>query len=242
MNLERYFIADSLIVDTHAFLTDEQAKHCRTVMRNKPGDRVVLFNGFSGEYIAEIINLTKKDINLKILEFNDIQRTPSVKISLFTAIPRQKRFDFLIEKVTELGASEIIPLITKRSGNVSTELSDAKLSRYKTKIIETCKQCGRNILPTLCPAKSLESILTLDADLKIILHPYSEDLQISGIKRKIDSIMLAVGPEGGFTEDEVQSLQNKGWLGLSIGQSILRVETAAISALTLMIHYLDSFH
>jgi len=240
MSLERYFTDANLAIDKHVLLTDDQAKHCRTVMRNKPGDKVILFNGQGGEYIAEIENITKKDVQLRITEFIDIQRVPSAKIFLLTAVPKLKRFDFLVEKATELGVTEIIPLKTKRSDNFSSGLNDSKLERYNTKIVEACKQCGRNILPKISSAKSLETALNLDADLKVVLHPYVENFKIEQNVSAPTSIVLAVGPEGGFTEEEIQMFQNSGWKGLTIGQSILRVETAAISALSIINHFLDN--
>ncbi|MCD4658250.1 MAG: 16S rRNA (uracil(1498)-N(3))-methyltransferase [Planctomycetes bacterium] len=239
MKLERYFITDSLSVGKSACLTRDQAKHCRTVMRNKVCDSVVLFNGVGGEFISEITEISKNDIVLKVLEFVDVNRVPDAEILLFTAMPKHKRFDFLIEKATELGVSKIIPLLTSRSGNIRSAASESKTERRKTKIIEACKQCGRNILPELCAPRNLESMLEIDADLKIVLHPSTTNFRITEEKSKFKSIALAIGPEGGFTDAEVRSLKRNGWQCLTIGQSILRVETAVIAALSIVNHILD---
>ncbi len=239
MKLERYYIDDSLAVGQSANLTNEQAKHCRTVMRNKIGDSVVLFNGLGGEFVAEISTVSKKDIVLNVLEFININRIPETEITLFTAVPKHKRFDFLIEKATELGVNEITPLITERSSNIASAFNESNTKRHKTKIIEACKQSGRNILPVLNSPRTLESMISVDADLKIVLHPSTTNFKILNNPSKIKTIALAVGAEGGFTDAEVRSFLNNAWQTLTIGKSILRVETAVIAALSIVNHLLD---
>ncbi len=233
MSFDRYFIPDKFVVGDTVYLRDNQAKHCIAVMRHKKGDEIVLFNGTGGEYCAEIVGLAKREVMLTIKKFAPIERELSVNIILLVAPPKQKRFEFLIEKATELGVNKITPLVSKRSVRVKNELSETQRKRYIAKIIEACKQCGRNRLPALTAPVKLQDALATQADMRLLLSLEGSPDAVEILQKSPapSTIALAVGPEGGFTKEELADFRNNGWLEWRLANTTLRVETAALAAL-----------
>jgi 16S rRNA (uracil1498-N3)-methyltransferase len=218
---ERYYV-DQPLTPGPVAVAGPEAHHLAVVCRVRPGDRVSLFNGDGRQYRAVVTEAGKRTVSLDVEAVEEPARELGFRLEVAAPLPRGDRGQFLVEKLTELGVTAFVPLRTARSvvhpGDVE------KLRRY---VIEASKQCGRNVLMHVAPVASWNQYVARD-DLpaaKLLAHPSGE--RLAG--RPADGVACAVGPEGGFTEDEVARAQAAGWRGVSLGLRTLRVETAALT-------------
>ncbi len=221
---ERFYTPDSLGPGEY-ILSGAEAHHLATVRRFVQGDRVTLFNGDGNEYTAEIAATEKKSVALNVLSVIACDRELPFPLVVASALPKGDRADFLIEKLTELGVSRFIPLVTSRSVVVPKESTVARCARA---VIEASKQCGRNRLMAIdraCKWDELISRIDLPAS-RYLLHPGAFEHHLPSRV----GVTLAIGPEGGFDPEEVHAALALGWKAMSLGSRFLRVETAAVAA------------
>lgn len=226
---ERFFTSDSLCPGEYV-LTGAEAHHLATVRRFQPGDRVILFNGDGHEYPAEIVASAKKLVTLNILSGQLADRELAHPLVVASALPKGDRADFLIEKLTELGVTRFVPLITARAVVLPKE---ATVEKFRRAVIEASKQCGRNRLMAVEPAQKWAAFV-VRTDLphaRMVLHPAPG---LPEPPRSAGATAIAVGPEGGFTDEEVARAVAAGWQPVSLGTRVLRVETAAIAAAAIL--------
>ena len=215
-------------------IENEQFHYLSNVRRFCVGDEINIFDGLGNSYKARIDNIDKKSMKGTILSSKTLV-LPDKKISLYTAIPKGERFDWLIEKASETGVSKIVPVIYVRS--VVKELSENKLERYKKIYISASSQSWRaDIMPIEKPISFIEAVEKLFAqkDTLNILPWESEEekniLSILNENKDIKNINIFIGPEGGFDKTEIDIAIKKGFKTVTLGKNILRVETAAIVA------------
>jgi 16S rRNA (uracil1498-N3)-methyltransferase len=223
---DRFYTAD-LFGPGEYVLTGPEAHHITTVRRFAPGERVVLFNGDGCDYPAEILSVSKRTVAFTVLAPVAVDRELPFPLVIGSALPKGDRADFLIEKLTELGVTRFVPLITSRAIVHPKPTAVEKLTRA---VIEASKQCGRNRLMQVDAPRKWEEFVSL-ADLpetQVILHT-GPGLQPLAVPREAGSV-VAVGPEGGFTPEEIALATAKGWGVASLGPRVLRMETAAITA------------
>jgi 16S rRNA (uracil1498-N3)-methyltransferase len=203
-----------------------EAHHLATVCRLRPGDTVCLFNGDGSEYPALIENIHRRRVLLRVLRVDPPRAGPARRLEVAAPLPKGDRAQFLLEKLTELGVSSFVPLRTHRSVVHPRPNKLEKLERY---VIEACKQCGRNTLLRVEPMAEWQSYCrSTDLPCRILAHPEG------GVFRAIGAdAALAVGPEGGFQEEEIAWALEAGWKIVGLGERILRVETAALVLATL---------
>jgi 16S rRNA (uracil1498-N3)-methyltransferase len=198
-----------------------EAHHLTHVCRVRPGDGVCLFNGDGQEYPGSVKAVSKREVIVEVVAIDQPLREVGHRLEVAVPVPKGDRAQWLLEKLTELGATSFIPLQTARSVVHPREAKLDKLQRY---VIEASKQCGRNVLLRV-EALTTWSEYLRRADLparKLIGHPGGISATGEG------DVALAVGPEGGFTEEEVALARETGWQVIGLGPRILRVETAAI--------------
>lgn len=212
-------------------LDGSEAHHLATVRRMAVGDRVTLFNGDGREYPAEILAVGKKAVSLMILADAAHNRETRFPIVIASALPKGDRADFLLEKLTELGVSRLIPLITERSVVLPR---GTKMEKFTRHVIEASKQCGRNTLMIVESPRHWPELLAA-TDLpatRFILHPGTASSAMTAVPP--EGVCIAVGPEGGFTDAEVEAAIRAQWSRFSLGSRILRIETAALAAAAIM--------
>ena len=226
------FYTDAPLAPGEFVLSGQDAHHLATVRRFEPGDRVMLFNGDGHEYPAEILSVGKKQAVLTVQSREAVDREPPFPIVVGSALPKGDRADYLIEKLTEVGATRFVPLVTARA---VVQPKDARTDKLQRAVIEASKQCGRNVLLHVERPHTLSEFLTR-ADLppaRFILHTTGpERTEAGSIERNalVNGVAFAVGPEGGFSPDEVTQALAAGWRPISFGPRVLRVETAAVVA------------
>jgi 16S rRNA (uracil1498-N3)-methyltransferase len=220
---ERFYVSSP--ISEHVVLQGPEARHAVLVCRLQQGDHVYLFHGDGHEYRAEITALGKDRVDLTVLERFSPQRELPFRLEVACPLPKGDRGQFLIEKLAELGVSRFVPLRTRRSVVHPSESRQEKLARY---VIEASKQCGRNVLMQIGPLRTVETHL-IEKDLpplRLLAHPSGEPLTPphSG-----QDVAVAIGPEGGFSDEEVEGARGAGWRIVSLGPRVLRVETAALA-------------
>jgi 16S rRNA (uracil1498-N3)-methyltransferase len=225
----RFFTTDALSLGDYT-LEGPEAHHLAAVRRFNTGDRVTLFNGDGSEYQAEVLSIHKKSVVLQISEVTSIARELKYPLVVASALPKADRADFLIEKLTELGVSHFIPLLTERSIVRPKQVIVEKLHRA---VIEASKQCGRNTLMMVESPSNWQDLLerTDLPRIRMVLH---QDSGANALTKPAEGTIVAIGPEGGFTPEEVEAARQAGWKTHSLGPRILRVETAALAAATLL--------
>src|SRR6266542_3991393 len=203
---ERYYLNTGLGPGP-LVLDGPEAHHLATVCRSRPGDLVCLFNGDGHEYPARVVALERRHVTLEILEAIAPQRELPFRLEVAVPLPKGDRAQFLVEKLTELGVTTFVPLSTRRSVVHPREAKLEKLQRY---VIEASKQCGRNVLMEVKPLESWESYSrrTDLAEVRVLAHPGGAAQETLAQGRPMT---LAVGPEGGFTDEEVELARSAGW-------------------------------
>lgn len=220
---ERFYI-DMDLAPGEVELVGPEAHHLATVCRLRTDDEVTLFNGRGEQYPARILQASKRVVLLKVNAIEAAVRETPFPLEVAVSFPKGDRADFLVEKLTEVGVTRLIPLQTARS---VVHPRETKLERLHRQVIEASKQCGRNRLMEIGELATWESYCVSSSlpKYRVLAHPSGSPW--TGIPASEPSV-IAVGPEGGFTEDEVKVAIGHGWKPISLGPRILRVETAAI--------------
>ncbi|HEX3150799.1 MAG TPA: 16S rRNA (uracil(1498)-N(3))-methyltransferase [Gemmataceae bacterium] len=210
-------------------LDGPEAHHLATVRRFQPGDSVTLFNGDGHEYVSEIVSVGRKRVELQVTNLLSPVRELSFRLHVASALPKGDRGDFLIEKLTELGVTAFTPLITERS---IIKIDEAKTDKLRRAVIEASKQCGRNVLMQIFSPARWTDWFPQQSGRRLIAHTKVGEPMPGNPKRSeaTGGLTIAIGPEGGFSDEEVAAALAVGWEPFSLGPRILRVETAAIAA------------
>ena len=244
MTLHRFYIPPASWNEARPVLDETESRHAASVLRLREGDLVSVFNGEGTEVHARIVQSGKRET---LLEAVRVLHTPPVpaRLILAQAIPKGKNLDLVLQKATELGASEIIPLVTERTvARPEAAEATAKQEKWQRIAIEACKQCGQNHLPKVHPpvafSNFLKSLPATGLPLIAALDPAARSLHniLSLSPTRPDSALVLIGPEGDFTPDELTAAKSAGCLPLSLGPIILRTETAAVYALSILGHEL----
>jgi len=222
---ERFFLAAPPEAG-RATLSGDEARHLARVLRAKVGDLVRVFDGSGGEWSARVTQIGRDAVALDIGDVVPATPQATRAVTLAVALPKGDRQKWLVEKLTELGVERLVPLVTERGVAEATESARARLERG---VVEACKQCGRNTLMEIAEPATLEALATRHPDaLRLVAQPGGRPLA-EGIGRDHREIVAAVGPEGGFTPDEISAAERCGFERVSLGPHILRIETAAIA-------------
>jgi 16S rRNA (uracil1498-N3)-methyltransferase len=232
MRIPRIYQPGALAPQHTLQLVDDAANHVGRVLRMQAGDKLCLFNGDGHDYPAEITGTDKKTITVQITERVDNRVESPLKIHLGQGISRGDRMDFAIQKAVELGVTEITPLFTERCGvKLDAQRLQKRTEQWQKIAISACEQSGRSVVPTVHPAQNLDKWLAQHTnELKLTLDPWAKDT----IKTltPVSSVRLIIGPEGGFSEREVQLTTGAGFVAVQLGPRVLRTETAALTAIS----------
>lgn len=229
--LPRFFVDPPLTVGPLA-LSGNEAHHLMHVLRLESGSRVSLFDGTGQESSAVVISVNRHAVILEAESPVASTRDCAISLTVAVSLPKADRQKFLIEKLTELGVSTLVPLVTRR-GVAQPTLS--AIERLRKGVIAASKQCGRNTLMNIGEAARPTELIGnfADSPARFFAHPGPENRKLR-IAPETTEAIVAIGPEGGFDESEVALFTAHGWVSASLGHTILRVETAAIAVATLI--------
>ena len=253
--MSRFFVSrDSVDLDNHRItITGEDVKHIRNVLRCMPGDALELSDGSGMDYDVAIESIEKDSILTKIVNERPNKTEPPVNITLFQGIPKADKMEYIIQKCVELGVVKIVPVMTARTVVRVENARDAasKTARWKRIALEAAKQCDRGAVPQVEEPVRLEMALKMAESCDLRLLPYEEETEVNlrkhlqdykesntGESGRISNIALFIGPEGGFTTDEVQKSVKSGFKSVTLGPRILRTETAGVAVIAIMMYEL----
>ncbi len=233
MRVTRVFTDQPLATHTRVALGRDAARHLVTVLRLGPGDPVILFNGEGGDYPAEILEATSKEVSVHTGERAEGAPESPLITRLGIGLSRGDRFDWVLQKTTELGVTEITPLYTERTEvKLKGDREAKKMRHWQQVIISACEQCGRTRLPELHRPQSLTDWLTTDTDLKLLLHHRSDTHTARLQQATPGSVAFLVGPEGGLSDEEIELAADRDFQALALGPRVFRTETAPVAALS----------
>ena len=237
-----FFIEHAKSTGSTFMITGSDARHIKTVLRLKSGDKIGLFDGKGFEYEAEIVDLSTGRVTVSVIRrFPSAAESP-VQITVAQGFLKEKKMDGLVRQLSELGIIKWNPFIAERSvPRPDKKQLSARTKRWEKISKEAIKQCKRGCIMEIGDTVSFEEILNISqtADLKIAF--WEDELQplnakLPGSYRKINRIYALLGPEGGFTQQEIESARDRGFVTASLGPRILRAETATVAACVLLQH------
>jgi 16S rRNA (uracil1498-N3)-methyltransferase len=233
MSLPRFYIDQGLEARGSVILPEKTAHHVRDVLRARTGDQLILFNGLGGEYTAEITDISRKQVEINIIAFDEINRESCLEITLGLGILKRDAMNSAIQKATELGVTRIVPLETANI-SVSRKKFENRQQHWHQVIQSACEQCGRTKLPILHDVLHLTEWIDIAVgDLKL-LSSLNTTLGLNEIQMTPGSVCLLIGPEGGISDKEELSAVQSGFKPVLIGKRILRAETAPAALLSLL--------
>ncbi|WP_444887538.1 16S rRNA (uracil(1498)-N(3))-methyltransferase [Microbulbifer sp. JMSA008] len=241
MRIPRIFSQQALAGVSQIELDEGASRHLVKVLRLGAGHPMTLFDGLGGEYSAELL-ATGKRAQVGVGAFREDNRQSPLALTLAIGISRGDRFDWVIQKATELGVAAIQPLFSERCEvKLSGERLQKKLGHWRQIAISACEQCERNLLPEIAEPVKLPHYLQTSAQqgapqTKLVLHHRTElDLRRwEADNGKPDSALLMVGPEGGLSQAEIDLALGQGFMPLRLGPRVMRTETAPIAALSVL--------
>lgn len=203
MRIPRIFTQQSLLTGDVVQLEEAASHHLSKVLRMQAGRELVLFNGAGGEYAAVIQEVGKKQVTVTVAEYTAENRESHLQLELAIGISRGERFEWVLQKATELGVTTITPLVTERTEvKISGDRQEKMMDRWQQILISACEQCQRNLLPRLAQPQQITGWLTkVDSDLRFVLH--HRDSKTLPAEQQPQSVTLLIGPEGGLSESEI---------------------------------------
>lgn len=245
--MRRFYIHPDLVETSDIYLSGPEARHLRTVLRLSVGDKVVLFDGTDNEYDARIVCFKPGRVDLQITGTRLSSTEPQVKLTIAQALLKKRKMDGLIRQLTELGIHHWRPFVARRSIPRPTQAKSlAQMARWKTIAIEAVKQCRRGSPPIISSPVTFGDILNASKDdtVKVILWEKATEPLINRLPAPPfpdnQPVLLMLGPEGGFSEAEIEAAKIEGFVTASLGPRILRAETAALTACVLVLHHLNN--
>lgn len=225
---ERYFV-ETPIVGDRAVISGDEAHHLLHVMRAKAGQVATLFDGSGAEFLARVERLGRTEAEFVVLERVDADRELARELTLAVALPKGDRQRWLVEKAVELGVTRLVPLETSRG---VAQPVDKALARLRRAVIEASKQCGRNRLMDILPSQTWSDYCRAEPRpgvLRLLADPSGGTMLDKVHVAAAAGIAAAIGPEGGWTAEELNLAREHGWQIVSLGRRILRIETAALA-------------
>lgn len=241
-----FFVKRENISGDTAILSGTEAGHMLRTLRLRTGDSFYSFDEEGQRYRMRIMEATSRSLRAEVLETFPPEPPPDVEVTLLVGLPKADKMDFILEKATELGCSRVIPFRSSRTiPRLEAQEGKKKLLRWERIALSAAKQCGSGRVPEISSPLTFPEALKAAASSegKVILY---EGEGRFGLKKTLSalpgvkSVALLIGPEGGFSEDEVALAETAGFLRAGLGSRILRVETAAVAALGMTIYHFET--
>ena len=229
MSLPRFYVQIELNLGQTIHLPMDVSHHLLNVLRLKPGHSIIIYNGTGGEFHGELLKVSKKTAIIALIGYQDINRTASINVNLGLCVLKRNAMDRAIARCVELGVHTLTPLISERC-SVAHRIIQHRHNHWQQIIVTATEQCGLNILPSLESAVPLPTWLnSAEADLKLIASPEGQRFpNSSGVR----SVAMVIGPEGGFTIEELRLATATSFCTVKLGERILRAENAPAVALS----------
>ena len=238
--MARFFVPKKNLRETRGLIDGQEFRHLKKVLRLGPGDLITVFDDSGWEHDAVIRKLSAEQGEIEILRSYEAGRESPLQMTLGVALTKGEKMDFVVEKATELGVQKIVPFTsTFAVPKLDAGKIAARTARWRKIALSATKQCGRTRVPEILPICRFETLVKSDSAqaLKLLFWEDEQQQSISQAREKYpqaESLLLAIGPEGGFESQEVELAKSHGFELVHIGRRILRAETAAVAALSLV--------
>lgn len=224
MKLQRFFVENKLEEGGDLKITDTDFVHqIFHVFRKREGDEIVLLDNSGYEFLSKVISLNKKEVNVLILNKKEVENICKNEVILFASLIKKDKFEWVLEKCTELGVSSFVPVVSERS-----EKKDLNIERARKIIKEASEQSERGMMPEICePITLKEALKNLNYD-AVVFHLEGEKFEEAKLK-SFSKLGIFIGPEGGWGERDIELFEEKNIPFLTLGAQVLRAETASIA-------------
>ncbi len=242
MSRHRFFVSPEQIGETQVVLRGEQARQICYVLRMGAGDEIVVLDNLGWEYGVRLTAVSAQQVSGDILEKRAVTGEPACHITLYQSLMKRDKFEWVLQKGTEVGISRFVPLVTQRSLVQDVDIKPKKLTRWQKIIIEAAEQAGRGRIPELSPPVYWAAALA-QMDAEVALIPW-EGVREPGLRQVLagqrpSRIAVFIGPEGGFAREEVDTAVAHNVQPITLGPRILRAETAAIVTAALILYEVE---
>jgi 16S rRNA (uracil1498-N3)-methyltransferase len=237
--MHRFFVNRESIINNRVKITDDNAEQIRKVLRMKEGEEIFVLDGHGWEYKVQLIEIKKGVATGEIKSKDFKSEDTKIKIILGQGIPKGEKMDFIVQKATELGVSEIVPLILERCIVKIKSKDSGKINRWRRISKESAEQAMRRFIPSIHEPSDLMQFCNKykDTDLKIVFYEEEEKRGLRDLleaKKEIRTLSIIVGPEGGLNKKEVEIANSYEFVSAGLGQRILRADTTALTALSIL--------
>lgn len=238
----RFYVSADQLAEKEVFISGGDVNHIKNVLRLEVGDWIVACDGNGTDYVSRIQSICSDEVVASIEKVQPTGTELPVRITLFQGMPKKDKLELIIQKAVELGACEIVPVMTKRT---VVKLSEEKkinkrLERWQSIAYAAAKQCDRGIIPTVHKPVSYEEALAMADQLDYNVIPYELQTGMEEARKIVDqackqrSLGIFIGPEGGFEPEEVERAMTRSIHPMTLGKRILRTETAGMALLSIL--------
>ncbi len=242
--MHRFFISPTAIHDARVLLRGTIVHQIRDVLRMQPGAEIVLLDNSGNAYRAEIVMIDRDTVRARITDQWKLETEPTTRLTLYQGLLKGQKFDWVLQKGTELGITRFVPLLAARCviGNLE-DVSDTRLERWQRILVEAAEQAGRAVLPHITAPLLFAPACASAAQSGLALMPW-EGERSRGLREMLQNVdkskelSVFIGPEGGFADEEVALAQAHNILPVSLGSRILRAETAALATASAILYEL----
>lgn len=245
VQMSKFFIDSQAINNNNITIIGDDVQHIKKVLRAKAGEELIICDGNGWDYKVVISSMNEKEILCNIVSKNLCETEPPIKVVLFQGVPKADKMELIIQKCVELGITEIIPVKTERTVVKFENKKDEekKQQRWQKIATEAAKQCNRGRLPTVGLPVDFKTVLQMKKDFDLLLMPYENESKVKLKNTLKDSTNaktfgIFIGPEGGFSEEEVEKCKNNEFVPITLGKRILRTETAGLAVLSILMYEL----
>jgi len=244
--MAKFFVEKNNIGEKNIEITGKDARHIATVLRMKVDDEIIICDGFCTDYQCRLIGVNKKQVLAEIIKKYKNENEPNLKITLYQGIPKGDKIEQAIQKCIEIGVDRIVPVITENTVVKIEEKAEKKNMRWNKIAEAAAKQCGRGKIPLV------DNIMTFDKaimdskklDKAIIPYENEKNTNIRSFAKEFigKSIGIFIGPEGGFSENEITLCKKNNIPSVSLGKRILRTETAGLVTSVILLYELEDLN
>lgn len=241
--MPKFFVSQNQINQKSIEIIGDDAKHISTVLRAKIGDKITICDKNGLDYECSILQIDKKSVTAEIDEIHKNENEPKIKITLFQSIPKLDKMETVIQKCVEIGVDRIVPVISEHTVVKINDKAEKKLERFRKIAEAAAKQCGRGKIPEVCEITNFKSAVDMAAKLDNAFIPYEKEKNrtIKSFIKEIKSkeVGIFIGPEGGFSDDEIKLCAENGIKSVTLGKRILRTETAGLVTSVILLYELE---
>ncbi len=240
--MNRFFIPRENILGNTVSIPEDISSQIRRVLRLKEGTTVHFLDNRGNLYESRIHYINEKQLTAEVIDERPAEGEPDTRISLYIGLTQREKFEWILQKCTEAGVSRFIPMITERSLVRKASDTAGKTERWEKILKEAAEQCGRGLIPGICPAVLFAQAAEEGSSADLRLFCWEEEKQkslrelIEPNRDSIRSVSVMIGPEGGFSAEEAEKARNAGWDPVTLGERIYRMETAAVASVILTLY------